>query len=155
MDGTTQTQCKPCAGEQTFALQSVTVAATMHAVLVFSSVPLFLGALLSDWAYSSSHQIQWVNFAAWLIVGGMLIAGPALLWGAVDVLRSSAGRHRRGLVYLTLLLATVVVGFINALIHAKDGWAAMPTGLILSAVVVLLAAAASAVGLAGPLRRTA
>ena len=121
----------------------------MHAVFAFSSVPLFLGALLSDWAYSSSHQIQWVNFAAWLIAGGLLIAGPALLWGAVDVLRSSAKRHRRGLIYLGLLLAAFVVGLINALVHGKDGWAAMPTGLILSAVVVVLAAAASAVGLAG------
>ena len=127
----------------------------MHAVFALSSVPLFLGALLSDWAYSTSHQIQWVNFAAWLIAGGLLMAGPALLWGAVDVLRSSANRHRRGLIYLTLLLATFVVGFINALVHGKDGWAAMPTGLILSAVVVVLAATASAVGLAGSLRRTA
>ena len=127
----------------------------MHAVFALSCVPLFLGALLSDWAYSSSHQIQWVNFAAWLIAGGLLIAGPALLWGAVDVLRSSAHRYRRGLIYLTLLLSTFVVGVINALVHAKDGWAAMPTGLILSAVVVVLAATASAVGLAGSMRRPA
>ena len=127
----------------------------MHAVFALSSVPLFLGALFSDWAYFSSHQIQWVNFAAWLIAGGLLIAGPVLLWGAVDVLRSPVSRHRRGLVYLTLLLATFIVGFINALVHGKDGWAAMPTGLILSAVVVVLAAAASAVGLAGSLRRPA
>jgi uncharacterized membrane protein len=129
--------------------------ANMHAVFALSSVPLFLGALLSDWAYSSSHQIQWVNFAAWLIAGGLLIAGPALLWGAVDVLRSSANRHRSGLLYLALLLATFVVGFINALVHGKDGWAAMPAGLILSAVVVVLAATASAIGLAGTWRRTA
>lgn len=127
----------------------------MHAVLVLSSVPLFAGALLSDWAYFSSHQIQWVNFAAWLMAGGLLIAGLALLWGVVDVLRSPAHRRRRILIYLTLLLATFVVGFVNALVHAKDGWAAMPTGLILSVVVVVLAATASAVGLAGSLRRAA
>ena len=127
----------------------------MHAIALLLSLPLFVGALLSDWAYNSSYQVQWVNFAAWMIAGGLLAAGPALLWGAVDVLRSPATRHRRGMTYLSLLLATVVVGFINALVHAKDGWAAMPTGLILSAVVVLLAAAASAVGLASILRRTA
>ena len=127
----------------------------MHAIALLFSLPLFVGALLSDWAYNSSYHVQWVNFAAWLIAGGLLAAGPALLWGAIDVLRSPATRHRRGMTYLSLLLATVVVGFINALVHAKDGWAAMPTGLILSAVVVLLAAAASAVGLAGILRRTA
>ncbi len=127
----------------------------MHAILTFSTVPLFLGATLSDWAYFSSHEIQWVNFAAWLNAGGLLIAGLALLWGAVDVLRSSVKRNRGGLIYLALLLVTFVVGFINALIHGKDGWAAMPSGLILSVVVVVLAAAASAVGLAGHSRRPA
>ena len=127
----------------------------MHAVLALSCVPLFLGALLSDWAYSSSHQIQWVNFAAWLMAGVLLIAGPVLLWGAIDLLRSPATRHRRSVIYLSLLLATFVVGFLNALVHAKDGWAAMPTGLVLSVVVVVLAATASMVGLASPLRRTA
>ena len=127
----------------------------MHAVLALSCVPLFLGALLSDWAYSSSHQIQWVNFAAWLMAGGLLITGPVLLWGAIDLLRSPATRHRRSMIYLSLLLATFVVGFLNALVHAKDGWAAMPTGLILSALVVVLAATANVVGLAASLRRTA
>ena len=127
----------------------------MHAVLAFSCVPLFLGSLISDWAYFSSHQIQWVNFAAWLIAGGLLITGPVLLWGAIDLLWSPGTRHRRSVVYLSLLLATFVVGFLNALVHAKDGWAAMPTGLILSALVVVFALMASVVGLAGPLRRTA
>ena len=127
----------------------------MHAVLALSSFPLFLGALLSDWAYFSSHQIQWVNFAAWLMAGGLLIVGPVLLWGAIDLLRSPATRHRRSMIYLSLLLATFVVGFLNALVHAKDGWAAMPTGLILSSFVVVLAATATVVGLAASLRRTA
>ncbi|KQY85998.1 MULTISPECIES: DUF2231 domain-containing protein [Roseateles] len=120
----------------------------MHAVIAFSALPLFIGALLSDWAYTSSFQLQWANFSSWLIAGGLLVAGLALLWGIVDVLRG-AERRRRGTVYLLLLLATCVIGFVNALVHARDGWAAMPTGLVLSAVVAALAAAASAVGLAG------
>jgi uncharacterized membrane protein len=127
----------------------------MHAVLAFSAVPLFLGALLSDWAYAESYQVQWTNFASWLIAGGLVVAGIALLWATVDVLRSSATRHRRGAIYLLLLLASFVLGFINALVHARDAWAAMPAGLILSVVVLLLAAAASGTGLADIRRRTA
>ena len=126
----------------------------MHAVVAFSALPLFLGALLSDWAYAQSYQVQWTNFASWLIAGGLVFAGVALLWAAVDVLRSSAGRHRRGTLYLILLLASFVLGFVNALVHAKDAWAAMPEGLVLSVVVLLLAAAASVIGLAGTRRRT-
>ncbi len=125
----------------------------MHAVLAFSTLPLFLGALLSDWAYARSDQVQWTNFASWLIAGGLVFAGVALLWALVDVLRSRVTRHRRGAIYLLLLLASVAVGFVNALVHAKDAWAAMPTGLVLSAVVLLLAAAASLTGLAGLHRR--
>ncbi|KQW50026.1 MULTISPECIES: DUF2231 domain-containing protein [unclassified Roseateles] len=128
----------------------------MHAVIAFSALPLFLGALLSDWAYSSSYQVQWTNFASWLVAAGLVLAGIALLWGALDVLlRSRTTRHRHGMLYLLLLLATFVLGFINALVHARDAWAAMPTALILSVVVVVLAAAASALGLAGMHRRTA
>lgn len=127
----------------------------MHTSIAFSAVPLFLGALLSDWAYASSFEIQWANFASWLIAGGLVMAGLAMLWAAADLLRSRATRHRRGMIYLLLLLATFALGFINALVHAKDGWAAMPTGLILSIVVVLLAATACAVGFSGFARRTA
>lgn len=127
----------------------------MHNAIVFSAVPLFLGALLSDWAYTTSFEIQWVNFASWLIAGGLVFLGIGMLWAAVDVLRSSATRHRRGAIYLLMLLSTFVLGFINALVHAKDGWAAMPTGLILSVLVVLLAAAATGLGVSGLARRTA
>ena len=126
----------------------------MHAVIAFAALPLFLGALLSDWAYSSSYQVQWVNFSSWLTAGGLVVAGIALLWGAIDVLRRTA-RHRLAVAYLLLLLGTCVLGFINALVHAKDGWAAMPAGLVLSAVVAVLAAAAGAAGLAGLSRRAA
>jgi uncharacterized membrane protein len=127
----------------------------MHAVLAFSALPLFLGALLSDWAYARSYEVQWTNFASWLIAGGLVLAGLALLWAALDVLLSSARRHRRGVIYLLSLLSSFVLGFINALVHAKDGWAAMPAGLVLSVVVLLLVAAASLTGLADLRRRTA
>jgi hypothetical protein len=33
----------------------------LHAVLLASTIPLFLGAVLSDWAYASSYEVQWTN----------------------------------------------------------------------------------------------
>lgn len=127
----------------------------MHAVIFTAALPLFLGALLSGWAYSSSYQVQWLNFASWLIAGGLLLAGLALLWGALDLLRPRADRPRRAGLYLLLVLGTFVIGFVNALVHARDGWATMPTGLILSAIVALLALVASVIGLLGWTGRTA
>jgi uncharacterized membrane protein len=114
----------------------------VHAILLASTIPLFLGALLSDWAYAESYQIQWTNFASWLVAAGLVFAGFALLWAIIDVLRADVRRSGKWL-YPGLLTATFVLGFINALVHAKDAWAAMPEGFILSGVVLLLALAAN------------
>ena len=50
-------------------------------------MPLFLGALLSDIAYSKTYQIQWNNFSSWLIAGGKLFCGLALLFALVNLIR--------------------------------------------------------------------
>lgn len=118
----------------------------VHGVLVASSLPLFMGALLSDLAYGSTYQIQWTNFASWLIAGGLIFAGLALVWALIDLLRADRQWRGKPMLYFLLLLGTFVIGFFNALVHAKDAWATMPEGLILSVVVAVLAAAATAVG---------
>lgn len=117
----------------------------VHAVLLAGTIPLFLGAMLSDIAYSSSYEIQWSNFASWLIAGGLIFGGVALLWAVVDLFRAEH-RSAHALIYLLLLLAVWCLGFINALIHAKDAWGSMPTGLILSVIVTVLACAATWLG---------
>jgi uncharacterized membrane protein len=86
--------------------------------------------------------VQWINFAAWLNAGAMVLAGLALAWAVIDFFRSDVGRDRRSALYLLALIATFVVGFITALIHSKDAWATMPAGLILSLITFLLALAA-------------
>jgi uncharacterized membrane protein len=119
----------------------------IHGVLLGSTVPLFLGGLLSDYAYSSSYEIQWANFASWLIAGGLVFAGFALLWAVINLLRAHR-RDKLALAYPLLLLVTWVLGFFNSLVHAKDAWASMPDGLVLSAIVVLLACATTWIGFA-------
>jgi len=113
----------------------------LRAVLLAGAFPLFLGALLSDWAYSVSYQVQWTNFASWLIAGALVFSGFALLWSLVDLIRGGRSGHRP-LVPFLLLLATWVLGFVNALVHARDGWAVMPQGLLLSCLVTALVVAA-------------
>ena len=115
----------------------------LHISLVVSTVPLFLGALLSDLAYGSTFQVQWKNFASWLIVGGLVLAGLALLWAVVDALRAdNRADQRRRWLHPFLVLATYVIGFINALVHARDGWSSMPAGAVLSFIALALAVAA-------------
>lgn len=116
-----------------------------HAVLLAGTVPLFLGAMLSDIAYSATCQIQWNNFASWLIAGGLVFGAFAILFAIIDLFRTDRhGWRPHG--YTLLLMVTWILAFINALIHAKDAWAAMPAGLVLSVIVVVLACAATWVG---------
>lgn len=121
----------------------------LHAVLVSGALALFLGALLSDIAYANTYEIQWSNFASWLIVGGLVFAGIALVFAIFDLARA----HRRvpGIgVYFVLLLATWVAGFLDALMHARDAWAMMPGGLILSIATTLLACLTTWMGFRTP-----
>lgn len=85
------------------------------------------------------------HLSSWLIAGGLVFNGLALL-AALIGLFSADGRRGLSLIYVALLLITWFVGFINALVHARDAWAMMPTGLILSIVVTVLACAATWVG---------
>ncbi len=118
----------------------------LHALLLSSTLPLFLGVFLADLAYFKTFEIQWKNFASWLIVGALVFAGLTLLWALIALMRAR-WRSRANVVYLVLLLAIFVIGLINAFIHAGDAWASMPEGLVLSIVDVVLVLAAAWIGL--------
>jgi uncharacterized membrane protein len=101
--------------------------------------------LLSDWAYFSSYEIQWKNSASWLIIGGLVFGGFALLWALIDLIPTDHGRGRR-IIYSLLLLTVLILGFIDELIHAKDAWGSMPDAVIVSGIVAALAIAAAGLG---------
>jgi uncharacterized membrane protein len=121
----------------------------LHAILLAFPLPLFLGALLSDLAYSASFHVQWINFSSWLIAGALLVGGFALLWSLVEMIGSGTARTGRHIAYFVALLLMWVLGFVNALVHAKDAWATMPTSLHLSIIVTLLALVAAWIGYSG------
>ena len=66
--------------------------------------------MLSDIAYFKTYEIQWSNFSAWLIAGGLVFCGLALLFALANLI---GARHKQGrpLIYFALLLATWVLGF--------------------------------------------
>jgi uncharacterized membrane protein len=117
----------------------------LHAVLLASTVPLFLGGLISDIAYGSTYQIQWNNFSAWLLAGAMVFTGLALLWSFIELIRV---RPYKGwpLISFVLLLAAFVLGLIDCFIHARDAFGSMPDGLVFSAIVTLIVMAATWAG---------
>jgi len=124
----------------------------VHAVLLAGTFTLFLGAVINDWAYSSTYHVQWTNFASWLIAAGLLLGGIALAFALVG-LRHAARRSGPPLLYLLVLLATWIVGLFNAVIHAKDAYAVMPEGLLLSVIAAVLASVATWLGFTSPRTR--
>ncbi len=118
----------------------------LHAILLAGTVPLFLGALLSDITYYQTYQIQWSNFASWLIAGGLVFCGLAVLFALVNLIRADR-KAGRPVVYLVLLVVTWALGLVNAFEHAKDAFASMPSGLILSALTTVLIAVTAWLGL--------
>jgi uncharacterized membrane protein len=121
----------------------------LHPLQVFllgGAACFLVSGLLSDWAYFSTHEIQWKNFASWLIMGGLVFGGVALLWALIDVIRADGDRSLR-IIYVLLLLTAWILGFIDDLIHAKDAWASMPDALIVSGIVAVLAIGAAGLGL--------
>jgi uncharacterized membrane protein len=123
-------------------------------VLLAGTVPLLLGVLLSDYVYFSTYEIQWKNFASWLLVGGLVFGGFTLLWAVIDLFAHTV-RTTGQYYYVALLLVLWVLGFINALLHAGDAWTRIPTALALSVIVAVLAIAATWLGFAGGHRRVA
>ncbi|RPD88428.1 DUF2231 domain-containing protein [Luteimonas sp. 100069] len=124
----------------------------LHMLLVTSAFPLFLGTLVADIAYAKTYQIQWTNFASWLLVGAMVFAVPALVWALVSLITPTA-RTRARYIYVGLLALTCVLGFLNSLVHAMDAWQKMPQALVWSVLCVASIVATLWFALGGTLRR--
>ena len=120
----------------------------LHAVFLAGTVPLFLGAALSDAAYASSYQIQWNNFASWLLAGGLVFGALAVI-AALFALFGRGPRRGSTTLYFVLVLAAWIVGLVSAFHHARDAWATMPAGLWLTLVATALACAAKWIAFSG------
>jgi uncharacterized membrane protein len=107
-------------------------------MLVPFPVACFAGALVTDIVYWRSADVMWETFSDWLVTVGMVMAGVAIIAFVIDVvggkrIRTLAWPHAVGYV-LALLLSLV-----NAFVHSRDGYTAIvPTGLTLSALVVVI-----------------
>ena len=119
----------------------------VQAILLAFPVALFTTALATDIAYLRSQELQWTNFSAWLIAGGVLFTGLVLAWALVAVVRAvPRGDGRRPVVYAGVLAALLVVGLLNAFQHSRDGWSSVGVfGLVLSVVSSALALSAAVI----------
>ncbi|WP_262408065.1 DUF2231 domain-containing protein [Sphingopyxis sp. OPL5] len=117
----------------------------LHAILLAFPVALFSSALLSDITYLNSAEMQWSNFSAWLITGGLIFGAPVLLWSAIALVRRRKLPTRTpALAYFLLILIMWIAGLVNAFKHSQDAWSSVgTTGVTLSALSTLAAIAAA------------
>ncbi|PNU02278.1 DUF2231 domain-containing protein [Novosphingobium guangzhouense] len=130
-----------------FSRNAPTALHPLHGILLAFPVALFPGALAADATYLNSSEMQWSNFAAWLIAGALVFTGLSLAWALVRAVMRYTGS--RGLAII--LGALFVVGLINAFQHSHDGWSSVgTTGLALSVISTVLALAAGWIGYSVP-----
>jgi len=112
-----------------------------HAILLGFPIALFSSGLVADITYFMTAQIQWSNFAAWLITGALFFGAPVLIWAIfMLVVALPRGLGRRALVYLLFVGAMWIVGLVNAFQHSRDGWSSVGlTGIFLSILSSALA----------------
>jgi uncharacterized membrane protein len=110
----------------------------LHKILAAFSAAYFAGALITDLVYWQTPDVLWERFSIWLIVAGLVMAGLTVVAYAID-LASSRRIDRPAWPRVVGYALTIVLSLMNAFIHSRDGYTAVvPTGLMLSGLVVVV-----------------
>ena len=109
-------------------------------MLVPFPIACFVGTLLTDLAYWATANMQWAVISSWLLTVGLVVALFAVIAGFIDFLGDVRIRNLRGVwVHAIGNAVALILSIINAFIHSRDGYTSVvPTGLVLSALVVLI-----------------
>jgi len=112
----------------------------MHTVLVAFPAVCFIGAFITDFVYWRSMFFVWANFSVWLLTAGLVMASLVVIAALIDFMIS---RNRRASLpawpYLLGNGLVIVLSLFNVFVHSRDGYTAVvPTGIILSGLVVLI-----------------
>jgi uncharacterized membrane protein len=110
----------------------------MHKILVSFSAAYFAGALITDLVYWQIPDVLWERFSIWLIAAGLIMAGLATIAYAIDL---AGGRQIDRPVWPRVIgyALAVLLSLMNAFIHSRDGYTAVvPTGLMLSGLVIVV-----------------
>jgi uncharacterized membrane protein len=120
----------------------------IHRMLVSFSAAYFTGALITDLVYWQMPDVLWERFSIWLIVAGLIVAAFGIVAYVIDL---AVGRRIDRPVWPRVVgygLA-VLLSLINAFVHSRDGYTAVvPTGLMLSGLVVAILLLTAWVGMA-------
>jgi uncharacterized membrane protein len=113
----------------------------IHPMLVPFPIAFLIGALLSDLVFWGTGDGFWARASAWLIGAGLVGGALAAVAGLTDFLGNAAIRElREAWIHFIGNGIAVLVALANLILRLVEGSApaVLPTGIILSAVVVVI-----------------
>ena len=112
----------------------------IHPMLVPFPIVCFVGTLITDIAYYATANMIWADFSAWLVTVGVIMGVLAAIAGLIDFLGNRLIRAQRpAWPHVLGNILVLVLATFNVFVHGRDAWTSVvPTGLILSAIVVLI-----------------
>ena len=120
----------------------------IHRILVSFSAAYFAGALVTDLVYWQIPDVLWERFSIWLIAAGLIMAGLAAVAYVIDL---AGGRQIDTPAWPQVVgyALAVLLSLMNAFVHSRDGYTAVvPTGLMLSGLVIVVLLLTAWVGMA-------
>jgi uncharacterized membrane protein len=110
----------------------------LQRTLVSFSAAYFAGALVTDLVYLQMPDVLWERFSIWLIAAGLVMAGLATVAYVIDLARGKQIDRPAWPSVVGYALAALL-SLVNAFVHSRDGYTAVvPTGLMLSGLVVVV-----------------
>ena len=112
----------------------------LHPMLVPIPIACFVGTFLTDLAYWKTANLQWAVMSSWMLTVGLIVALLAVIAGLIDFLGDARIRNLRALwIHAMGNALALILSLFNVFIHSRDGYTSVvPTGLILSTLVVLI-----------------
>jgi uncharacterized membrane protein len=112
----------------------------IHPMLVPIPIVCFVATLVTDIVYWQTATMLWADMSAWLLAIGLIVSVFAAAAGVIDFFGDHRIRELRAAWIHGLGNAVaLILSIFNAFIHTRDAYTSVvPTGLILSAIVVLI-----------------
>ena len=112
----------------------------IHPMLVPIPIVCFVATLVTDIVYWQTATMLWADMSAWLLAIGLIVSVFAAAAGLIDFFGDHRVRELRAAWIHGLGNAVaLILSIFNAFIHTRDAYTSVvPTGLILSAIVVLI-----------------
>lgn len=112
----------------------------IHAMLAPVPITCFIGTFITDIVYWKTANMMWADISAWLLFAGLAVSIFAVIAGLTDFLGDRRIRSLRAAWFHGLGNGlALVLSIFNFLIHSRDAYTSVvPTGLILSGLVVVI-----------------